>query len=146
MQASHQIYRSVRFAETDATGFVHFAAYIRMMEETEYSFLRSRGLRVVLSDAKGIIGFPRLSAEIEILEPLRFQDPFQVNLQLQEIDGKHIVYQFRILRSNDQVSRPVVTGKFKVACCRFPDNENPYAILTPDFIIDKLLGEKQAHE
>ena len=145
MQIVHRLDRTVRFAETDASGFVHFAAYIRMMEETEYSFLRSRGLRVVLSDDKGIIGFPRLSAEISILQPLRFEDSILVELSLSKIDGKQIVYDFALLRSNDSDAISA-KGTFKVACCRFPEGELPYAILTPDFVIGKLLGASTVHE
>lgn len=134
MIADHQFQRAVRFAETDASGFAYFDTYIRMMEETEYSFLRSRGLRVVLNDGKGIIGFPRIRAEITIENPLRFEDTADIELHLATADGKQIVYEFAISLDRS----PVAEGTFKVACCRFPDGENPYAILTPDFILEQL--------
>ncbi len=134
MIANHQHQRTVRFAETDVLGFAYFDTYIRMMEETEYSFLRSRDLRVVLSDDKGIIGFPRISVAIEVENPLQFEDLANIELQLSAVDGKQIVYDFVIECDQSMVAR----GCFKVACCRFPKGENPYAILTPDFVLEKL--------
>ncbi len=104
------------------------------MEETEYAFLRSRGLRVVLNDGKGIIGFPRLTASIEIERPLQFQDSVNVSLSLTAVDGKQVVYDFEIWRDGLMAA----SGRFEVACCRFPAGENPYAILTPDFVLEKL--------
>ena len=107
------------------------------MEETEYAFLQSRDLRVVLSDSKGIIGFPRTRAEIEVVQPVQFEDHVETELQLGPMDGKQICYEFQI-RQNDQIT---ANGKFWVACCRFPAGEPPFAILTPEFVVEKLTGE-----
>lgn len=126
--------RCVRFAETDASGFAYLDTYIRMMEETEYAFLRSRGLRVVLLDDKGTLGFPRLYISIDVKQPLCFEQLASIELSLKSIDGKQIVYEFSIRYEEDFVA----SGIFKVACCRFPENESPYAILTPEFVINKL--------
>ena len=129
--------REVRLVDTDLSGLVHFSAYVRMMEETEYTFLRSRGLSVKLTDDKGVMGFPRLHASIQIAQPLVFDQQVIVYLSLIEMDGKSIFYQFEIRDRADQVC---VTGKFKVALCRFPDDKPPYAILTPDYVIEALSG------
>ena len=88
-----------------------------MMEETEYAFLRSRGLRVVLHDELGTLGFPRLSASLNIHDPLTLGQQVNVKLKLVEIDGKQIVYEFDIVDQNHDVA---VQGRFSVACCRFP--------------------------
>ena len=114
-----------------------------MMEETEYAFLRSRGLRVVLHDELGTLGFPRLSASLNIHDPLTLGQQVKVNLKLVEIDGKRIVYEFDIVDQNHDVA---VQGRFSVACCRFPndtvgDGAGLYAILTPQFVMDALIGE-----
>ena len=124
----------VQFSHSNQTGDVHFDVYVRLMEETEYAFLRSRGLRVVLDDGKGIIGFPRISAQIEIIEPVQFGDLVETTLQLMQVDGKSIVYDF-VLNCRE---RPAAKGRFEAACCRFPEAKDPYAILIPDFVIEKL--------
>ena len=108
-----------------------------MMEETEYAFLRSRNLSVVLYDERGTLGFPRISAEINVIQPLQFEQNVEVRLSLTEIDGKQIVYEFVILVDGGQ---PVVTGRFVVACCRFPDRQPPFAVLIPARVESALRG------
>lgn len=127
--------RTIRWVDTDASGMVHPSALIRMMEETEYEFLRSRGLSVVLTDGRGLMGFPRLSAEIELTNPVGFDTELKVEIFLMELDGKTITYEFLV---SDPESSKVATGKFVVAVCRFPENEAPYAILTPEYVIELL--------
>jgi len=100
--------REVHFVDTDATGFAHFSVYVR------------------------------LSASLQVNQPLSLGQRVKVKLSLIEIDGKHIVYEFNIVEQNNDVA---VEGRFRVACCRFPDGELPYAILTPQFIMDALEGE-----
>jgi len=132
---SFQTQRTVRMVDTDGSGAVHLSALIRMMEETEYAFLRSRDLSVVLSDEKGILGFPRLSASIELQHFAGFDEDLLVELNLLEIDGKQISYQFEITLLT---GKQVATGQFRVACCRFPKGKPPYAVLTPANVVDAL--------
>lgn len=121
--------------DTDCSGGVHVSALIRMMEETEYAFLRSRDLSVVLSDDKGILGFPRLSAKIDLHHFAGFDDQLLVELNLLQINGKQIEYGFEITLLTGQT---VANGQFKVACCRFPNGKPPYAILTPAHVVESL--------
>ena len=133
--AEHYRASQIRWVDVDANGFAHFDTYVRLMEETEYSFLRHCGLSVVLQDEKGTMGFPRLSAELSIERPVGFDCKVETRLRLLDIDGKRLTYDFEIL--NDSQDR-VATGRFSVACCRFPDNELPFAILTPEFVIQAI--------
>lgn len=108
-----------------------------MMEEAEYAFLRSRNLSVVLYDERGTLGFPRLSAQVDVEQPLQFQQKVEIHLRLTQIDGKQIVYEFKII---DDVGHSAVSGKFVVACCRFPDNQPPFAVLIPADVEAALRG------
>ncbi len=134
--ARFQFPREVRLVDTDATGLMHFSAYVRMMEETEYAFLRSRGLSVVLQDEKGTIGFPRLRSEIQIYQPLTCGQQVQVVLELVDLDGKQVDYHFSVL---DEENALAVEGWFRAACCRFPHDQLPYAILIPSQVSESLL-------
>ncbi len=133
--ATFQYRRVVRFVDTDGWGFAHFSSYVRMMEETEYAFLRSRGLNVKLTDERGTMGFPRLHASLQVHQPLVFDESVTVHLHLDQLDGKAIQYSFDLVDERNTVR---ITGKFQVALCRFPDNKPPYAILTPDYVIEAL--------
>ena len=134
--AVHVRQRRIRFADTDMSGFAYFGCYVRMMEETEYSFLRSRNLNVVLTDSRGTLGFPRIHTQVEVIAPARFNDNVDVRMELLSIDGKQIAYGFNIANES---TNPVAKGLFHVACCRFPDDAPPYAVITPEFVIDRLL-------
>ncbi len=136
MIAAHVRQHRIRFADTDMSGFAYLGSYVRMMEETEYSFLRSRDLNVVLTDARGTLGFPRLHTQVEVIAPARFNDKLEVRMELLNIDGKQIAYGFYI---TDELASPVARGEFQVACCRFPDDAPPFAIVTPEFVLDRLL-------
>ena len=154
--------RRVRWCETDGSGAVHFANYVRYMEETEYAFLRSLGLCVVLTDERGTLGFPRIRCQIQIAASLQFDDHFLVELFLTENNGKRIQYDFALSRISDPAAVPcresastpaeatasprpaiedkdlVATGRFQVACCRFPADAPPFAILVPHDVLEKL--------
>ena len=135
--------RRLRWAETEWGGQVHFANYIRLMEETEYAFLRSRGLCVVLHDERGTIGFPRLRAQCEVIRPARFDERLWISLELMQADFKTIEYRFEIV---DEQAALVALGHFRAACCRFPENAPPYAILTPEHVLDSLLSNSTDKE
>ncbi|MCA9105321.1 MAG: acyl-CoA thioesterase [Planctomycetales bacterium] len=126
--------RRVEFAETDLAGFIHFSRYLTYMEETEYAFLRSIGLDVIMDDAKGQLGFPRLESHCEYLYPARYGDVIETRLRVAENDGKRLTYDFD-MRVNE---KPVARGRLVVACCRFLPNRDPYAIVLPDRVLDRL--------
>jgi len=130
----------VRLIDTDLTGFAHFSSYFKMMEETEYAFLRSRGLSVVMRDQRGVIGFPRLAANIDVVRPLRLDDLVEIHLFLAPTNGKQIDYQFKI-QENGETS---VSGRFAVALCRFPVADPPYAILIPGSIVNQLFSQNHS--
>lgn len=138
--AQFELIREVRLVDTDSTGFAHFSSYVRMMEETEYAFLRSRGLRVVLYDERGTMGFPRLHVSINIFDPVSFGERVLVKLKLAELDGKQITYCFDICNQDGEV---VVEGEFRAAFCRFPDGEPPFAILIPEFVTAALTAPSE---
>lgn len=133
-----QLTQSVRFVDTDQHGVAHFATYVRMMEETEYAFLRSRGLSVVLYDERGTLGFPRLQARLNVKQPLVFDDQVRVMLRLSKIDGKQITYEFDLVNDSGFIA---VDGEFEVACCRFPDGKPPFAVLIPDYVTTALTSQ-----
>jgi acyl-CoA thioester hydrolase len=76
-----------RFAETDAMGVVHHAAYLLYLEEARVAYLRSVGhpydaVRAGGDDAGGGRGneFPTLEAWVQYRKPLQFDDEVDVSL------------------------------------------------------------------
>ena len=126
--------REVQWEDVDLSGTVHFATYVRYMEETEYEFLRSRGIQPVVRDSRGTLGFPRVAAQLEIIEPARFQEVLDIELRVEDNDGVRVKYRFEIRCRR----RSVAHGEFDVVCCRFVKDEPPRAILLPDHFLEAV--------
>ena len=71
----------VRFAETDAMGIVHHAAYLPYLEEARVAYLDAIGHPYAVVRAEGI-DFAVLEAFVRYLAPLRFDDRVDVHLAI----------------------------------------------------------------
>jgi acyl-CoA thioester hydrolase len=71
----------VRFAETDAMGIVHHAAYLPYLEEARVEYLRHLGHPYDAQRANGV-DFAVLEAFVRYLKPLKFDDLVTVHLVL----------------------------------------------------------------
>src|SRR6266542_1098059 len=80
--------RRIEFGDTDMAGIVHFANFFRFMESAECEFLRSRGLSVKLDWEGQAIGFPRVSASCDYIQPARFEDLLDVAVSIDRIGTK----------------------------------------------------------
>ncbi len=135
MTQTFEFPRRVEFAQTDMAGLVHFSNFFHFMEETEYAFLRSLGLGVVMQDDRGKYGFPRMEVNCEYLKPAIYDDQLVVHLSVIDNNGKSLSYAFEVKREDELLAR----GFFKVACCRFPaDGKMPYAIPLPDKVLNQI--------
>lgn len=76
---SHEI--RVRFAETDAMGIVHHAAYLPYLEETRVAYLDAIGHPYLAVRGEGV-DFAVLEAYVRYLAPLRFDDRVRVHLKV----------------------------------------------------------------
>jgi acyl-CoA thioester hydrolase len=76
---SHRL--RVRFAETDAMGIVHHAAYLPYLEEARVEYLRHLGHPYDALRAEGV-DYAVLEAFVRYLQPLRFDDLVTVHLVL----------------------------------------------------------------
>ena len=74
--------RRVQFAETDLAGLVHFTQFFRYMEEAEHALWRAAGMSIARFGETA--GWPRLSAECQFKAPLRFEDEFDVAVDVPE--------------------------------------------------------------
>jgi acyl-CoA thioester hydrolase len=68
-----------RFAETDAMGVIHHAAYLTYMEETRVAFLREMGHPYARMRSEGLDA-PVLEVAVQYRHPLHFDDVVDVHL------------------------------------------------------------------
>jgi len=74
----------VRFAETDAMGVVHHAAYLPYLEEARVAFLRAAGHPYDAVRGAGV-ELPVAEVSVRYLRPLRFDDEVDVHLELARV-------------------------------------------------------------
>lgn len=90
MAAAFRYPRRVQFHETDLEGIAHFSWYFRYMEEAEHALWRSLGMSVAPRDAA--VGFPRVAASCDFKAPLRFEEEFEVVIQVEAVGRRSIRY------------------------------------------------------
>ena len=110
MPSEYRLTRRVQFYETDAAGIVHFSWYFRYMEEAEHALWRMAGLSIHPPGSE--IGWPRVAASFEFRRALRFEDEFEVRLQVAEVTRRTIRYTCLIAQEDTTVAK----GDLTIAC------------------------------
>lgn len=108
--------RRVEFSETDAAGIVHFSNFFRYMETAEHGFFRSLGHSVVMNTFDPPLGWPRVRAECEYRQPLRFEDEVEIHMLVTEKKSKSLSYIFKFRRLNGPAPMEVARGSLTVVC------------------------------
>lgn len=103
--------RRVEFSETDMVGIVHFSNFFRYAEAAETAMYRALDISVTQGD----ITFPRVHAEFDFRKPLRFEEEFDVVVEVEEVRSRSLAYAFRVENlSGEECAR----GKIVVAAVR----------------------------
>jgi len=103
----------VRFAETDAMGVVHHAAYFVYLEEARVEYLRSLGHPYDRIRAEGM-NLPTIEVAARYRRPLRFDDSVAVHLMVGSVGGATFQMNY-LLTVEDEVCALAVTVHAVVA-------------------------------
>jgi 4-hydroxybenzoyl-CoA thioesterase/acyl-CoA thioester hydrolase len=113
--------RRVEFRDTDAAGIMHFSNFFTYMEQVEHEFLRSLGLSVMAPQPDGTkLSWPRVAAECQYRAPLRFEQVFDVRLQIRKLGRSSVVFCFEF-RLQDQLC---AQGTLTTVHCRIGGDEH----------------------
>jgi YbgC/YbaW family acyl-CoA thioester hydrolase len=102
--------RRVEFAETDQAGIAHFSVFFRYMEEAEHALWRAAGMSIAPG---GQAGWARVAAAFDFKSPLRFEDEFDVAVDIAETSRRKVRYSFtfthgdRVIGSGTMTTVPV---------------------------------------
>ena len=116
MPSEFKIVRRVEFSETDMAGIVHYSNFFRYMEAAEHAFFRALGFSVVTRQVDPPVGWPRVRAECDYLQPLRFEDEVEVHMVVREKRSKSLRYEFRFRKLNGTEPVEVARGSLTVVC------------------------------
>ena len=134
MPYEYRAKRRIEFSDTDMAGIVHFARFFVFMETAEHEFLHSLGTSVATEWEGNKIGWPRLAASCEYLNPAKFEDELDIHLTVLRKGTKSITYQFMFTRDSVEIAR----GQTTAACCICNPGEKLRAIPIPDFIAGQI--------
>ncbi len=123
--------RRVPFADTDLVGIVHFSRFFRYMEEAEHALWRAAGLAIVQGADEA--GWPKVSAKFDYKSPLRFEDQFEVDVDIANVTRRTVQYSFTMTRADTLIG----TGTLTTVCARWRDG-GLRAIEVPQEVVRRL--------
>ena len=132
-----KVVRRVEFCETDMAGIVHYSNFFRYMESAEHGFFRSLGYSVVTRQVDPPLGWPRVHAECDYKQPLRFEDEVEIHMLVTEKKTKSLTYAFRFRKLNADPPVEVARGSLRVVCVTHQHGKMTAATI-PKAIADKI--------
>jgi 4-hydroxybenzoyl-CoA thioesterase/acyl-CoA thioester hydrolase len=126
--------RRVEFRDTDMAGIAHFSNFFAYMEQAEHALLRSLGLGVICEIDGREISFPRVNAQCDYLNAIRFEEMIEIHVSVQKIGTKSITYGFEFFHEGT----PVAKGSITVVCCLLKHGQRPESVPTPEKFTDAI--------
>ena len=126
MVSEYRLRRRVLFYEADPAGIVHFSWFFRYMEEAEHALWREAGLSIAPRHADFV--FPRINAAFEYHNPLRFEDEFDVHIQVVAMTDKTMRYACEVTRGQTKIA----TGSLTIVCATKQGDEMKAASFPPE--------------
>ncbi|MHB8886684.1 MAG: tol-pal system-associated acyl-CoA thioesterase [Methylovirgula sp.] len=124
----------VYYEDTDFSGVVYHASYLRFLERGRTEFLRAHGIhQTALFDATAgaALAFAVRKMSIEFLKPARMDDELSIETRIAKIGGASVEMAQRILRDKE----PLVVADVRIAAVA-----KDRAQRLPQAILAKLTG------
>ena len=126
----------VYYEDTDFSGVVYHASYLRFLERGRTEFLRAHGIHQTLlfdAEAGAPLAFAVRKMSIEFLKPARMDDELTIETSIAKIGGASIEMAQRVLRDKE----PLIIADVRIgAVAKGRAQRLPQAILT------KLVGAR----
>ena len=127
----------IRFADTDASGRIHYSALFRHVEAAEMEFFRAIGKpfpELLSMDVK----FPRVHVEADYLAALRSDDAIEIAVWVDRIGRASFTLAFEITADG----RPAGRSKIVIACM---DGKTQKSHPLPDELVSLLKPHLESH-
>ena len=134
--------RSVEFSDTDMAGIVHFSRFFVFMEAAEHAFLRSLGTSVHTRWEGRRVGWPRVGASCDYLEPARFEDVLDVHLKVVRKGTSSLTFGFEFRRG----SVPIARGRLSTVFCECTPGQPFRAIPIPGAIAERIREAEEGED
>ena len=91
----------IAFADTDASGLMHFPTIFRHIEAAEHACLKQRGV-LVFDRAEG--GWPRVNVNCDYRKQLLAGDAIEVQLRITKLGESSIVWEYEVFNAKGEVA------------------------------------------
>lgn len=103
----------VYYEDTDSSGIVYHASYLRFMERARTEWLRSLGFGLPeLRDEQEVL-FTVSRLRIDYLQPARFNDMLDVSLRLTRLGGASLLLEQTVCRTSGEL---LCRAEVRIAC------------------------------
>lgn len=107
----HTINIRVRYAETDKMGYVYYGNYATYFEVGRVELLRSLGISYRKLEEKGIL-LPVVNLNVDYIKPAFYDDNLTLETVLTDIPGVKIVFDYKLKRGVEVLSKAQTTLVF----------------------------------
>ena len=107
-EAGHALLVRVYFEDTDFSGSVYHASYLRFLERGRSDFLRLLGVHHTVLAAESLV-FAVRRMTIEFDRPARIDDVVEVRTEVEELGGASVTLRQAIFSGEDALVRASVT-------------------------------------
>jgi YbgC/YbaW family acyl-CoA thioester hydrolase len=137
MAYEFKIIQRVEFCDTDMAGIVHYANFFRYMDATEHAFFRSLGFSIWTQQVEPPVGWPRVRAQCDFKQPLRFEDEVEVHLLVSEKKAKSLSYIFKFHKVGATPAVEIARGHVTAVCVTAQQGRMRAATI-PKAVADKI--------
>jgi acyl-CoA thioester hydrolase len=123
----------VYYEDTDHSGAVYYANYLKFLERARTEWLRALGFELTDLATRYQIAFVVRSLSIEYAKPAAFNDELAVTVEPDAVKGGQIVLAQRVLRDGAELA----TARVRLACINTASFK-PARI--PSSLADSLVG------
>jgi acyl-CoA thioester hydrolase len=114
------------YGDTDQSGVIHHAVYLRWLEEARTAYLRDEGVGFrALEEAR--VGFAVVHADLRYRKPARFDEELVVEAWVGKLGRAQLRFDYRILRGDELLLEAELT----LACIHL---DHMRAIRLPDAV------------
>lgn len=124
----------VRYAETDAMGFVYYGNYATYLEVARVDLFRQLGMSYADIEKQGIL-LPVSEYNIKYLKPSFYDELLEIRTKIKKKPGVKIQFEYEIFNAKKQLITSASTTLF------FLDARTKKVVRCPDFLM-KLMEDK----
>ena len=103
----------VYYEDTDSTGLVYHASFLRFMERARTEWMRSHGFELSQVETQHAVLFTVSRLQIEYLKPASFNDRLEVSVEIERMGAASLSLSQRIWRAEREL---LCRASVRIAC------------------------------